>query len=128
MEKRVIHGNGYSGVLYGESSLSVYNPEGKEVLHTGTRNVNTEQEVLDLLDAMPTMMEILDGLGLMSELLADKLKPCPFCGGEGCVQEHVFKGLTNTYGVVCLDCGAEIRQFYRTEEEAIKAWNRRADG
>ncbi len=58
----------------------------------------------------------------------DKLKPCPFCGGEGCVQEHVFKGLTNTYGVVCLDCCAEIRQFYRTEEEAIKAWNRRTDG
>lgn len=26
-----------------------------------------------------------------------KLKPCPFCGGEGCIQEHVFKGYTETF-------------------------------
>jgi len=55
----------------------------------------------------------------------DKLKPCPFCGGEGCVQVN---GLTNTYGVVCLDCFAETQPFWQTEKEAIDAWNRRADG
>lgn len=57
----------------------------------------------------------------------DKLKPCPFCGGEGCVQEHVFKGYSSTYGVVCLDCCCETRQFFKTEEMAISAWNRRAN-
>lgn len=57
----------------------------------------------------------------------DKLKRCPFCGGEPCIQEHRFMGFTNTYGVVCLDCCAETRQFYDTEEEAIAAWNRRVN-
>lgn len=47
---KVKHENGYSGVLYGESSLSVYNPDGTEVLHTGFRKVNTEQELYDLLE------------------------------------------------------------------------------
>lgn len=56
-----------------------------------------------------------------------KLKPCPFCGGEACIQEHVFIGYTSTYGVVCLDCCAEIRQFFYTTEEAIEAWNRRTE-
>lgn len=55
------------------------------------------------------------------------LKPCPFCGGEGRVQEHIFHGYANTYGVVCLDCCAETRQFYCTMDEAVKAWNRRAE-
>lgn len=54
-----------------------------------------------------------------------ELKPCPFCGGEGCLQEHIFFGYTNTYGVVCLDCCVETKQFFRTEEEAVEAWNRR---
>ena len=57
----------------------------------------------------------------------DKLKPCPFCGGEGCIQEHKFYGYPSTFGVVCLDCCCETRQFYMTLEEAVEAWNRRAD-
>lgn len=59
--------------------------------------------------------------------MQEELKPCPFCGGEGCVQKHVFKGYTDTFGVVCLDCCCETRQFYKTEAEAIEAWNRRAE-
>lgn len=57
----------------------------------------------------------------------DKLKPCPFCGGEGCIQEHRFHGYANTYGVVCLDCCCETKQFFETLEDAIEAWNRRAE-
>ena len=56
-----------------------------------------------------------------------KLQPCPFCGGEGCVQRHDFVGYTDTFGVVCLDCGCETRQFYDTEKDATEAWNRRAN-
>lgn len=56
----------------------------------------------------------------------EELKPCPFCGGKAAIQTHKFFGLQNTYGVVCLDCYAQTRQFYDTEEEAAKAWNRRA--
>jgi Lar family restriction alleviation protein len=55
----------------------------------------------------------------------DKLLPCPFCGGEACENEHKFFGYASTFGVVCLDCCAETRQFYNTSEEAIAAWNTR---
>ena len=56
-----------------------------------------------------------------------ELKPCPFCVGEACLQRHEFVGYTDTFGVVCLDCCCETRQFFETKEEAIKAWNRRSE-
>ena len=59
--------------------------------------------------------------------MSNTLLPCPFCGCEAYIQEHKFVGYTSTFGVVCLDCCAETRQFYRTKEEAIAAWNRRVD-
>ena len=46
------HKDGYVARLYGKSSMSVYF-DGKEVLHTGFRNVNTEDEVMELLADMP---------------------------------------------------------------------------
>lgn len=49
----------------------------------------------------------------------NKLKKCPFCGGEA----HVV-GLSTKW-VVCSKCEAESGCFY-TEEDAIEAWNRRA--
>lgn len=49
--------NGYSGVLYGTSSMTVFNPEGKAVLHTGNRNVQTFDELKVLVDTMPEFME-----------------------------------------------------------------------
>lgn len=52
------HINGYSAVLYGKSSMRVYFGE-KEVLHTGFRNVNTENEVMKLLENMPDFMRII---------------------------------------------------------------------
>ena len=56
------------------------------------------------------------------------LRPCPFCGGEACMQVHEFVGYRNTYGIVCLDCGAETRQFFMSKSEAEEAWNiRKAD-
>ena len=49
------HPNGYSAILYGESSMVIqYN--GKEVMHTGSRSVNTEGEVMELLNKYPKMM------------------------------------------------------------------------
>ena len=47
------HENGYSGTLYGESSMSIYRPDGHECLHTGSRGINTEEELMDLLAGMP---------------------------------------------------------------------------
>lgn len=59
-----------------------------------------------------------------------ELKPCPFCG---CTRIEVYPNPNNElryygieqYKVSCVNCAA---QLYRGEkEEAIEAWNRRAD-
>ena len=54
------HENGYSAVLYGTSSMSILKDE-KEVLHTGFRGVNTEKEVMKLLESMPEFFEMMRG-------------------------------------------------------------------
>ena len=50
--------------------------------------------------------------------MTEKLKPCPFCGGEAEVEgERIF-------WVSCQKCWVETSSF-NTLEEAIEAWNRR---
>lgn len=51
----------------------------------------------------------------------EKLKPCPFCGGEA---EVVMSG--GDRRVDCKKCGARS-DWYDTEVEAVAAWNNRAD-
>ena len=53
------HENGYSATLYGEASM-VVRYEGQEVMHTGFRNVNTEDEVMDLLEMQPRLRDSLE--------------------------------------------------------------------
>ena len=65
MSKEYKHKNGYYACLYGESSLSVYF-DGKEVLHTGFRNVNTEDEVMKVLEGMPELFKRI-GEGVFDE-------------------------------------------------------------
>ena len=72
-----------------------------------------------------------------------ELKPCPFCGGTqlfvGTIAEieMMDEGHTDyllksqNYAVVCNyiegGCGASSGGDARSEEEAIEAWNRRAE-
>ena len=53
----------------------------------------------------------------------EKLKPCPFCGGEAVYPEGLTVG---GYWITCSKCGIEQGHGYMTQEEAIAAWNRRA--
>lgn len=64
----------------------------------------------------------------------EKLKPCPFCGGEAELQ-YGGRGDRESAGmsfVRCKGCCAigkkfEVSRKYSSDEEAIEAWNRRAD-
>jgi len=55
--------NGYSGKLYGESSMSIYNKDGKEVMHTGSRKPNTLEELKEAVDSFPAFMAMIEGIG-----------------------------------------------------------------
>lgn len=59
--------------------------------------------------------------------MADKLKPCPFCGGVAQVNGPIG-GTFSIYQQHSLDCpvgGGE--RNYETEAEAIAAWNTRIE-
>lgn len=49
--------NGYSGVLYGKSSMKIYDPNGIEIMHTYFRAANTLQELKEIVDTMPEFLE-----------------------------------------------------------------------
>ena len=51
----VEHENGYYGCLYGKSSMSILKDD-KEMLHTGFRNINTPDDLYEILSEMPEMM------------------------------------------------------------------------
>ena len=53
--------------------------------------------------------------------MTEKLKPCPFCGGEAMIISEI-----NYHHVRCVKCFT-ITDWYKTKEEAIEAWNTRAD-
>ena len=56
---KVEHPNGYMGILYGKSSMTIYDKDGHEILHTGLRNPNTEEELYEVLEDMPRTMDII---------------------------------------------------------------------
>lgn len=57
--------NGYTGILYGESSMSIgielSDGSFKESLHTGFRNINTLEELKKHVDGFPNFMNTLFG-------------------------------------------------------------------
>lgn len=62
----VKHENGYYGCLYGKSSMSIFNGS-KEVLHTGFRNINTPDELYEILSEIPSFMEMLSNINFDDE-------------------------------------------------------------
>jgi Lar family restriction alleviation protein len=51
----------------------------------------------------------------------EKLKPCPFCGGEPFIKQYKDFYL---YKVICENCYVETGGWCE-KREAINAWNRR---
>lgn len=62
MRKRIKYTseNGYTGVLYGKSSFSVYDKDGHEVFHTGFRNFNTYDDLKESVDTFPEFLGMLE--------------------------------------------------------------------
>lgn len=60
--------------------------------------------------------------------MKSELLRCPFCGGEGTLQEYPYYGIRPAYKVSCQNqfCGVRMKTKWLTKEGAIKAWNRRA--
>lgn len=65
--------------------------------------------------------------------MTDKLKPCPFCGGEAIMYTieahgHAIATFMPDYGggtfIECTECTCAIAE--ESEDTAIEAWNRRA--
>ena len=64
--------------------------------------------------------------------MSDKLKPCPFCGGEAELvytnDNHRAPYVRCKFGVMqkpkCVGC--QYPWNHKTEEEAIEAWNGRS--
>lgn len=52
--------NGYTGVLYGKSSMIIYDADGKEVLHTGFIAPKTLEELKEFVEKMPKLMRELE--------------------------------------------------------------------
>lgn len=55
----------------------------------------------------------------------EKLKKCPFCGGEAEIG-RIQAGREVYYRVSCEECSGSGAWFH-TEAEAIAAWNRRVE-
>lgn len=53
-----------------------------------------------------------------------ELKPCPFCGGKAVVRALT---ISRSFVVFCEDCPIGFLVPYDSEEEAVDAWNTRAE-
>ena len=52
------------------------------------------------------------------------LKKCPFCGGEGRIVHTTPTSGHSKWFISCNECNADT-DFYKTDDEAIEAWNKR---
>ena len=59
-EFKYVSDNGYSGCMYGISSMRICGPDGKEVFHTHFRAANTVEELREIVDTMPEFLESLN--------------------------------------------------------------------
>ena len=52
--------NVYRGVMYGKSSMAVYDKNGVERMHTGSRGINTLEELKEFVDGFEEFLESLE--------------------------------------------------------------------
>ena len=58
--------------------------------------------------------------------MMDELKMCPFCSSESRLLHQLVAAIRDDFWVVCRKCGMQTAHF-DSKQEAIAAWNRRAE-
>lgn len=53
--------------------------------------------------------------------MTEKLKPCPFCGGEA----QIIRCNSGKYQCFCRNCGCAQTMFFDSPEEVPEEWNAR---
>jgi len=56
--------------------------------------------------------------------MSNEILPCPFCGGKAIAEDR--SDLHSAWLIGCDRCDCVMDVYYRTKEEAVEAWNRRA--
>ena len=56
--------------------------------------------------------------------MTDRLRECPFCGGEARITKLPKSVKPKAYHIGCSQCGT-VKILFMTEEEAIENWNTR---
>lgn len=57
----------------------------------------------------------------------NRLKKCPFCGGEAWLEHIPFPDGDVWYTPQCSECSCGWNRNYETKEDAIEDWNKRLD-
>lgn len=59
--------NGYTGILYGESSFSIRDCNNHEVMHTGFRNFDSYNKLVEAVENFPKLMEALGRIDVLND-------------------------------------------------------------
>ena len=81
-----------------------------------------------------TIRRLMIAAGIGRKTMNEKLRPCPFCGGEAYmieVEPHTHKiaiWVPDSVGECFIECtNCTCAMSANTKEEAVAAWNRRAE-
>ena len=77
-----------------------------------------------------TIRRLMIAAGIGRKTMNEKLRPCPFCGGEACIEDiSELDDMDVIWMIVCDECGGSasfgMDGCDATKDEAITAWNRR---
>lgn len=60
--------NGFTGKMYGESSFAIFDKNGKMVMHTGFRNFDSYNKLVEAVENFPKLMEALGRIDVLNDL------------------------------------------------------------
>ena len=112
-----------------EQTKEMYRKKGIDIESEWARQAWKETEpirkALMMQEALKTKTVIeVEVAGVQDRDAGEKLKSCPFCGGEAKLYSRAIDWLLSEHLVRCKKCHC-ITDTYDTKEEATEAWNKR---